>query len=95
MNVRTLPSVTDLADGRVTVSDLRNPEIEDLLGKILLSPIIDYFPKKLKIRLFLLQVRWSIGSELCRQIIKLKPKKLLILENSEFAFTQLMKSLNI
>ena len=94
VDVRTLPSVTDLADGRVTVSDLRNPEIEDLLGRDSVKPNYRLLSKKIKNKVVLVTgAGGSIGSELCRQIIKLKPKKLLILDNSEFALYSINEEL--
>ncbi len=84
--VRTLPSVTDLAQGKVNVSDLRELDIDDLLGRepvtpnqILLSMSI--FGKVVVVT----GAGGSIGSELCRQILEIGPTRLLLIEQSEFA----------
>lgn len=84
--IRTLPSVTDLAEGRVTVSDLRDLSIDDLLGRNVVAPNQILLAKKINTRVVLVTgAGGSIGSELCRQIVKLKPEKLLLVDISEFA----------
>ena len=84
--VRTLPSFTDLAEGRVTTSDLRDLDIDDLLGRELVAPDHILLAKNISSKVVLVTgAGGSIGSELCRQIIKLKPKKILLVEVSEFA----------
>ncbi len=84
--VRTLPSVTDLAEGRVTTSDLRDLDIDDLLGREAVAPNHILLAKNISGRVVLVTgAGGSIGGELCRQIIKLKPEKLLLVDISEFA----------
>lgn len=84
--VRTLPSLTDLAEGRVTTSDLRDLDIDDLLGREAVAPNHILLAKNISSKVVLVTgAGGSIGSELCRQIIKLKPKKLLLVEMSEYA----------
>lgn len=84
--VRTLPSVTDLAKGRVTTSDLRELDIDDLLGRETVTPNHILLAKNVSGKVVLVTgAGGSIGSELCRQIIKLKPAKLLLIEISEYA----------
>ena len=84
--VRTLPSVTDLAEGRVTTSDLRDLDIDDLLGREAVAPNHILLAKNISARVVLVTgAGGSIGGELCRQIIKLKPEKLLLVDISEFA----------
>ncbi|WP_413458812.1 polysaccharide biosynthesis protein [Herbaspirillum huttiense] len=86
VSVRTLPSVTDLAQGRVSVSDLRDLDIDDLLGR---EPVVpNHLLLTMKVAGKVVMVTGaggSIGSELCRQIISLAPAKLLLIEQSEFA----------
>lgn len=82
----TLPSITDLVDGRVTISDLRDLQIDDLLGREIVVANPTLVAKKISERIVLVTgAGGSIGSELCRQIIELNPKKLLLLDISEFA----------
>ena len=84
--VRTLPSLTDLAEGRVTTSDLRDLDVDDLLGRESVSPNQDLLAQNIRGRTVLVTgAGGSIGGELCRQIIKFKPKKLLLVDVSEFA----------
>lgn len=84
--VRTLPSVQDLAEGRVTTSDLRDLDIDDLLGREVVEPNNILLIKNISSKVVLVTgAGGSIGGEICRQIIKLKPKKILLVEISEYA----------
>lgn len=82
---RTLPKLHDLVAGRATVRALRDVKIEDLLGR---EPVTLDWPlirSSNQGRVVLVTGGGgSIGSELCRQIAKLQPAKLIILEQSEF-----------
>ncbi len=84
--VRTLPSVTDLAQGKVSISDLRELDIDDLLGREAVMP--NHILMAMNVRSKVVMVTGaggSIGSELCRQILAVGPSKLLLIEQSEFA----------
>jgi FlaA1/EpsC-like NDP-sugar epimerase len=84
--VRTLPSVNDLAQGKVSISDLRELDIDDLLGREPVMP--NHILLAMNVRSKVVMVTGSggsIGSELCRQILALDPYKLLLIEQSEFA----------
>lgn len=84
--VRTLPSVTDLAQGKVSISDLRELDIDDLLGREPVTPNHILLSKNIVGKVVLVTgAGGSIGSELCRQILAVKPAKLLLIEQSEFA----------
>ena len=84
--VRTLPSVTDLAQGKVSVSDLRELDIDDLLGREPVTPNHILLAKNIVGKVVLVTgAGGSIGSELCRQILAVNPAKLLLIEQSEFA----------
>ncbi|TVT58065.1 MAG: polysaccharide biosynthesis protein [Sedimenticola thiotaurini] len=84
--VRTLPSLGDLAQGRVTTSDLHELDVDDLLGREPVSPNHILLAKNITGRVVLVTgAGGSIGSELCRQIAKLAPARLLLVEVSEFA----------
>lgn len=84
--VRTLPSVTDLAQGKVSVSDLRELDIDDLLGRESVAPNHLLLSRNIVTKVVLVTgAGGSIGSELCRQILALAPSKLLLVEQSEFA----------
>ncbi len=84
--VRTLPSVTDLAQGKVSISDLRELDIDDLLGREPVMPNHILLAMNLRSKVVMVTgAGGSIGSELCRQIISVGPSKLLLIEQSEFA----------
>ena len=85
ISVRTLPALNDLAQGRVTVNDLRELEIEDLLGRDAVAPDSDLLAKNITGKTVLVTgAGGSIGSELCRQIIRLRPKALLLVDMNEY-----------
>lgn len=82
---RTLPGLHDLADGRVSISALRAVLIEDLLGREPVSLDWKQVSESLQHKIILVSGGGgSIGSELCRQIAKLNPARLVILESCEF-----------
>lgn len=92
--VRTLPKLIDIASGKVTFSDIKELDIDDLLGR---SPVK---PNCLLIRrnnydktILVTGAGGSIGSELCRQLIMTRPKRLLLVENSEFALYRIHQEL--
>ena len=84
--VRTLPSLSDLAQGTLSFSDLRELEVEDLLGRDPVTPNSILLSKNIRDKVVLVTgAGGSIGSELCRQIISLDPAKLLLVDQNEFA----------
>lgn len=84
--VRTLPSVSSIVDGRVSVSDLKDPDIHDLLGRDIVPPNQVLLSKAVEGRVVLVTgAGGSVGGELCRQIIGVRPKVLLLVEMNEFA----------
>lgn len=84
--VRTLPSVTDLAQGKVSVSDLRELDIDDLLGREPVMPNQILLAMNVRNKVVMVTgAGGSIGSELCRQILAVSPAKLLLIEQCEFA----------
>ena len=86
VSVRTLPSVAELVEGKVSTLDLRELDIEDLLGRDPVEPDQGLLSKNLKNKVVLVTgAGGSIGSELCRQIVQASPSVLLLVEQSEFA----------
>ncbi len=84
--VRTLPTLSDLATGHIQASDLRELDIEDLLGRDAVAPDPTLLSKNIKDKVVLVTgAGGSIGSELCRQILLIKPSRLILLELNEFA----------
>lgn len=85
VSVRTLPGIFELADGKVTISDLRPIQIEDLLGRDPVPPDPALMAKCITAKTVLVTgAGGSIGSELCRQIVKQKPTRLVLVDHSEF-----------
>jgi FlaA1/EpsC-like NDP-sugar epimerase len=90
VHVRSLPSMTDLAEGKVKVSDIRELDVTDLLGRNPVAPNKELFEKNIKNQVVMVTgAGGSIGSELTRQILSSRPKALILLEQSEFALYKL------
>jgi FlaA1/EpsC-like NDP-sugar epimerase len=86
LHVISLPSMTDLAEGKVKVSDIRELDVGDLLGRNPVAPNKELFEKNITNQVVMVTgAGGSIGSELTRQILFTKPKTLILLEQSEFA----------
>lgn len=94
VHVRTLPDLMDIAEGRIEVSDIREVDIGDLLGREPVAPDQALLHKNITDKVVMVTgAGGSIGSELCRQIIHLAPEKLVLFELSEFSLYQLEKEL--
>ena len=92
--VRTLPSVTDLAEGRVRTTDLRELDTDDFLGREAVAPNHILLARNIAGKVVLVTgAGGSIGGELCRQIVKLKPQKLLLVEINEYALYSIQTEL--
>ncbi|WP_428087104.1 polysaccharide biosynthesis protein [Candidatus Thioglobus sp.] len=84
--VRVLPGVAELAQGKVSIADLRKVSIKDLLGRDTAAPNQALLGKNITDKVIMVTgAGGSIGSELCRQIVFLKPKALILYEMSELA----------
>ena len=93
--VKTLPSISEIVNGRITISDIKDLNIDDLLSREEVKPDTILLNKNIYSKNVLVTgAGGSIGSELCRQIIKLHPKKLLMLELNEFALYKIHTELN-
>jgi FlaA1/EpsC-like NDP-sugar epimerase len=95
-NVRfkTLPSITDIIDGSISVAQIKDVEIEDLLGR---DPVVldqagirGYLTDK---RVIVTGAAGSIGSELCRQVAKFNPAKIILFDNAETPLFYIEKEL--
>jgi FlaA1/EpsC-like NDP-sugar epimerase len=85
LHVRSVPGFMDLASGRVKVDDIQEVDIADLLGRDSVPAQDDLLEHCIVGKTVMVTgAGGSIGSELCRQILLLKPAKLLLLEHSEF-----------
>jgi FlaA1/EpsC-like NDP-sugar epimerase len=84
--VRILPGLSDLVDGRAGLSDIREVDVADLLGRDAVPPDSALFARNILGKIVLVTgAGGSIGSELCRQIVSQKPRRLVLLDHSEFA----------
>ena len=94
VSVRTLPSVMELAQGKVSTADLRELDIDDLLGRESVPPNHILLGRNVTRKVVLITgAGGSIGSELCRQLLKLKPHTLLLVDQSEFALYEVHQEL--
>ena len=83
--VRILPGLQDLVAGRAAVSDIREVDVADLLGRDPVPPDPALFARNIAGKVVMVTgAGGSIGSELCRQIVSQRPKKLVLLDHSEF-----------
>ena len=86
VHVRTLPGLADLVSRGVRPSDIQDLDIEDLLGRDPIAPNETLMQQHLRGKTVLITgAGGSIGSELCRQVLRWQPKTLLLLELGEFA----------
>jgi FlaA1/EpsC-like NDP-sugar epimerase len=84
IRVRTLPAIEDLAAGRVTVSDLRPVDTEDLLGREPVPPDARLLARNIAGKSVMVTgAGGSIGAELVRQVVRQGPRRLVLLERSE------------
>ena len=84
--VKILPGLVDLVKGSITVSDLREVDVADLLGRDPVRPEPSLFTRNISGKVVLVTgAGGSIGSELCRQIVSQKPRRLILLDHSEYA----------
>ena len=84
--MKTLPTISEIVDGRITLSDIKDLNVDDLLNREEVKPDPKLLTKNIESKVVLVTgAGGSIGSELCRQIIRLKPNKLLLVELNEYA----------
>jgi len=92
--VRTLPGLTEIAQGKVKIDDLLQVSIKDLLGRKSVEPNEMLLGKNITNKTVVVTgAGGSIGSELCRQIVFLKPKALILFEINELALYSIDKEL--
>ena len=94
VEVQTIPGLDDLVSGKASINDIRNVSIEDLLGRDPVSPREDLLNANIRGKSVMVTgAGGSIGTELCRQILRQKPKCLVLFEASEFALYQIEQDL--
>jgi FlaA1/EpsC-like NDP-sugar epimerase len=95
VNIKTLPNLDDVVSGKVAISEIRDIDITDLLGREEISSD----PRLLEINIkgksvLVTGAGGSIGSELCRQIVRHQPKCLILYELNEFALYKIQTELS-
>ena len=85
VEVKLLPSLSSIVEGNVSIENIRHVEVEDILGRVPVSPKSILLKKNINGKNILITgAGGSIGSELCRQIIRLNPSKIVLFDHSEF-----------
>lgn len=86
ISLHTLPSLMEILKGKVEISNIKSWQFDELLGREAVKPTQNLLGKNINSkRVLVTGAGGSIGSEICRQIVMLEPKELVLLENSEFA----------
>lgn len=94
IEVQTIPAVADILSGKTRIENVKDVEIEDLLGRDPVKPNPKLLDACIKNKVVMVTgAGGSIGSELCRQIIKHSPKTLILFELNEFALYSIEKEL--
>ena len=93
--IRTIPGISAIALGLEKIDHIEDLDIDDLIGREQIEPFNHLMTQNISSKVILVTGSGgSIGSELCRQIIKLKPKKLLMVEINEFALYKIHSELS-
>ncbi len=93
--VQSIPGMADLVAGHMKIDDLQDIRIEDLLGRDVIEPDQQLLHANIKHKVVMVTgAGGSIGSELCRQIIRCKPDVLVLFDVSEFALYSIERELN-
>ncbi|SUB23868.1 nucleoside-diphosphate sugar epimerase/dehydratase [Avibacterium avium] len=92
--VLTIPGMEDIVSGKAHLTSLHQVSISDLLGRDTVDPVEDLLEQDIENKVVMVTgAGGSIGSELCRQIIKQSPKKLILFELNEFSLYQIHQEL--
>ena len=95
LQVMTIPGMADIVSGTTNLDEVKNVEIDDLLGRDSVQPRQDLMSANIENKIVMVTgAGGSIGSELCRQIIKNNPTKIVLFELSEFALYAIEKELS-
>jgi len=96
VRVMTVPDIADLVAGTARVEDLRDVDAADLLGRDPVPPSERLIEACIRGKIVMVTgAGGSIGSELCRQIVRLKPRRLVLFEMSELALYQIDRELRM
>ena len=93
--VRTVPGLGDIAAGKVSLSKITELDVGDLIGREVVSPQDELLELSIKNKIVMVTgAGGSIGSELCRQILQIKPSTLILVEHSENALYLIHEEIN-
>jgi FlaA1/EpsC-like NDP-sugar epimerase len=96
IEVLTTPSVNDIVSGKAKIEEVKNVDIEDLLGRNSVTPRSDLIQKCITDKVVAITgAGGSIGSEICRQVLQQKPTKLVLIELNEFSLYTIEQELNL
>ena len=85
IQIKQIPAISDILSGRATITQFQSVKIEDLLGRKPVPPIKELMHANTSDRSILVTgAGGSIGSEICKQLIELKPARLILLDHSEY-----------
>ncbi len=94
VHVQTLPQMQDIVAGKVTIADLREVEVDDLLGRDAVAPNELLLGRTVVGKTVMVTgAGGSIGSELCRQIMSIGPRRLVLVEMTEYALYKIEQEL--
>ena len=94
VTVRTLPSFSDVAEGKINLKDVKELDVDDLLGRQVVPPDKELLSRKVSGKKILVTgAGGSIGSEICKQILQLKPATLILLEAHEYSLYSILNQL--
>tara|TARA_R110002072_G_scaffold172731_1_gene327134 strand:- start:1748 stop:3766 length:2019 start_codon:yes stop_codon:yes gene_type:complete len=92
--VRTVPTINELLAGEASVNQIRDIDLDDLLGREPVPPHPELIAKCITGKVVMVTgAGGSIGAQLCRQIIRAEPKELILLDNSEYALYSIEREL--
>jgi FlaA1/EpsC-like NDP-sugar epimerase len=95
VEVLTIPNLDDLVNGKLSIGQLKEVSIDDLLGRTAVTPQAELMEANIKDKVVMVTgAGGSIGSEICRQIIQNKPDTLVLFELSEFSLYQIQHELS-
>ncbi|MDZ4261096.1 MAG: nucleoside-diphosphate sugar epimerase/dehydratase [Pseudomonadota bacterium] len=95
INVQTIPEFSDILSGKARIENLRDVDIDDLLGRDSVQPMQNLMEASVLDKVVLVTgAGGSIGGELCRQIIELKPRKLILIDHNEFSLYSIERELS-
>lgn len=90
VKIKTIPSIAELAQGEVSIDDVRDVAIEDLLGRDVVDSNPELLTKCIRDKVVMVTgAGGSIGAELCRQVLQQAPRRLVLFELSEYALYQI------